>query len=56
MNKICFVFALMFVFTSSQAQIIRGYGLKVGTKFQIKNGNIHKNLDYRTRVLIQKIE
>ncbi len=31
MNKICFVFALMFVFTSSQAQIIRGYGLKVGT-------------------------
>jgi opacity protein-like surface antigen len=31
MKKICFVVALIFVVSSSQAQIIRGYGLKVGT-------------------------
>ncbi len=31
MKKVCFVFALIFAVSSSQAQIIRGYGLKVGT-------------------------
>ena len=37
MKKVCFVFALIFVFTSSQAQIIRGYGLKVGTTISNQN-------------------
>jgi hypothetical protein len=31
MKKACFMFALIFVVSNSQAQIIRGYGLKVGT-------------------------
>lgn len=31
MKKVCFVFTLLFVFSTSQAQIIRGYGLKVGS-------------------------
>ena len=31
MKKVCVVLALIFVISSSQAQIIRGYGLKVGT-------------------------
>ncbi len=31
MKKICFLVALIFIVSSSQAQIIRGYGLKVGT-------------------------
>ena len=31
MKKVCFVFALLFVLSTSQAQIIRGYGLKVGS-------------------------
>lgn len=30
MKKVCFVFALIFAFSYSQAQIIRGYGLKLG--------------------------
>ncbi|MCZ7604078.1 MAG: PorT family protein [Melioribacteraceae bacterium] len=31
MKKVCFVFALLFILSTSQAQIIRGFGLKVGT-------------------------
>ncbi len=31
MKKICFLFALIFIVSSSHAQIIRGYGLKVET-------------------------
>ena len=31
MKKVCFIFALIMFVSTSQAQIIRGYGLKVGT-------------------------
>jgi len=54
MKKVRFVVALIFVFSSSQAQIIRGYGLKLGTtisnqdwEYSIKIGNIQPLLDYR---------
>jgi opacity protein-like surface antigen len=31
MKKVCFIFAIIIFVTNSQAQIIRGYGIKVGT-------------------------
>ena len=37
MKKVCFAVALIFVFSSSQAQIIRGYGLKLGTTISNQN-------------------